>query len=89
MGYADRRERLRRLRLEVVVNRRDSGKPRYDVTIELPIPAGDYLLDPTPWAHPPSPRVERATPETVAGDRPGRSEPFSPASLPAALAPGN
>ena len=44
MGYAERRERLRRLGVEIVVNHKGSGRPRYEIRMEPPIPWEDFAL---------------------------------------------
>jgi hypothetical protein len=60
------RERVRRLGIKVVVwNRGDAG-PRFDVAIELLIPAEEFFADPTPWERPSTLEVYRVGEEEPA-----------------------
>lgn len=48
MGYADRRERLRRLGIEVTVDYKGSERPRYEVAMSVPVPADDLWFGTEP-----------------------------------------
>jgi len=47
-SYADRRERLRRLGIEATVDSKGSERPRYDVAMSIPRPAGDLWFGTEP-----------------------------------------
>ncbi len=49
MEYDRRRERLTRLGVTAHVNRKDSGRARYEITMEIPYPDDAFQADPRSW----------------------------------------
>ena len=64
LDYEGRRERLARLGVSASVNRRDSGRPRYEILRALPYPDEAFGGDPAPWNRERRPvRIRRVGPD--------------------------